>query len=333
MTEQTPLIEVDNLRVRLNTSRGPADAVRGVSFSLARGETLGLIGESGCGKSVTAMALMGLLPESAVISGSIRLDGQELVGLAEADYCKLRGNRDQHDLSGADDGAQSDAHGRPPGRRAAAPAQGLFGAQAQQGGDCAARPRRPSRCGEAGRCLSAPVFRRPAPAHHHRDGARLRARSPDRGRADHRARCHHPGPDPRPDRRSGGRARHVDDPDFARSRRHRRKRAAHDGDVRRHRGGEAGRSRRCSRASAIPTARACSAPGRGSARRKARGCEPLPAPCPNSPTCLPAAPSRTAAISPKRAAAPSFRRRSRSVPATPCAACAPMSRWRTGSEP
>ena len=93
MADTKPLIEVDNLRVRLNTSRGPADAVRGVSFSLARGETLGLIGESGCGKSVTAMALMGLLPESAVVSGSVRLDGQELVGLDEADYCKLRGNR------------------------------------------------------------------------------------------------------------------------------------------------------------------------------------------------------------------------------------------------
>jgi peptide/nickel transport system ATP-binding protein len=93
MTSRTPLIEVDNLRVRLNTSRGPADAVRSVSFSLAGGETLGLIGESGCGKTVTAMALMGLLPESAVVSGSVRLDGQELVGLAEAGYCKLRGNR------------------------------------------------------------------------------------------------------------------------------------------------------------------------------------------------------------------------------------------------
>jgi peptide/nickel transport system ATP-binding protein len=93
MIDRKPLIEVDNLRVRLNTSRGPADAVRGVSFSLARGETVGLIGESGCGKSVTAMALMGLLPESAVVSGSVRLDGQELVGLDEANYCKLRGNR------------------------------------------------------------------------------------------------------------------------------------------------------------------------------------------------------------------------------------------------
>jgi peptide/nickel transport system ATP-binding protein len=93
MIDRKPLIEVDNLRVRLNTSRGPADAVRGVSFSLARGETVGLIGESGCGKSVTAMALMGLLPESAVVSGSVRLDGRELVGLDEANYCKLRGNR------------------------------------------------------------------------------------------------------------------------------------------------------------------------------------------------------------------------------------------------
>ena len=93
MTDRKLLIEVDNLRVRLKTSRGPADAVRGISFSLARGETLGLIGESGCGKSVTAMALMGLLPDSAEVSGSVRLDGQELIGLAETDYCKLRGNR------------------------------------------------------------------------------------------------------------------------------------------------------------------------------------------------------------------------------------------------
>jgi peptide/nickel transport system ATP-binding protein len=67
--------------------------VRGVSFSLARGETVGLIGESGSGKSVTAMALMGLLPDGAEITGSIRLDGRELVGLAEPEYCKLRGNR------------------------------------------------------------------------------------------------------------------------------------------------------------------------------------------------------------------------------------------------
>ncbi|QIO99691.1 ABC transporter ATP-binding protein [Bradyrhizobium symbiodeficiens] len=91
--EAVPLLEVENLGVRLNTSRGPAEAVRGVSFALKRGETLGLVGESGCGKSVTALSLMGLLPDSAVVTGSIKLDGDELAGLADADYCKLRGNR------------------------------------------------------------------------------------------------------------------------------------------------------------------------------------------------------------------------------------------------
>jgi peptide/nickel transport system ATP-binding protein len=88
-----PLIEVKNLSVRLNTSRGPAEAIRGVSFTLARGETLGLVGESGCGKSITALALMALLPDSAVVGGSIRFDGRELVGLSDRDYCELRGNR------------------------------------------------------------------------------------------------------------------------------------------------------------------------------------------------------------------------------------------------
>jgi peptide/nickel transport system ATP-binding protein len=89
----TPLIEVDHLGISLATSRGRAQAVREVSFTLRRGETLGLVGESGCGKSITALALMGLLPDSAIVSGSIRLDGRELIGLSDPDYCRLRGNR------------------------------------------------------------------------------------------------------------------------------------------------------------------------------------------------------------------------------------------------
>ena len=88
-----PLLDVRNLRVTLQTPRGPADALRGISFSLARGQTLGLIGESGCGKSITALALMGLLPERAGVSGSLRFEGRELVGLPEDDWCRLRGNR------------------------------------------------------------------------------------------------------------------------------------------------------------------------------------------------------------------------------------------------
>ena len=53
-----PLLEVTDLCVTLKTSRGPAEALRGISFALERGQTLGLIGESGCGKSITALALL-----------------------------------------------------------------------------------------------------------------------------------------------------------------------------------------------------------------------------------------------------------------------------------
>jgi len=87
------LLEVADLRVTLRTARGPADALRHVSFAIDRGDTVGLIGESGCGKSITALALMGLLPDGALVSGSIRLDGRELVGLDERELCQLRGRR------------------------------------------------------------------------------------------------------------------------------------------------------------------------------------------------------------------------------------------------
>ncbi|HEY0825162.1 MAG TPA: ATP-binding cassette domain-containing protein, partial [Ramlibacter sp.] len=88
-----PLLEVRDLSVELQTHRGPAHAVRDVSFTLAPGETLGLIGESGSGKSITAMALMGLLPENARVTGSIVFEGRELVGLRERELCALRGDR------------------------------------------------------------------------------------------------------------------------------------------------------------------------------------------------------------------------------------------------
>ena len=88
-----PLLEVQNLSVRLNTARGPALAVRDLSFNLARGETLGLVGESGCGKSMTALALLGLTPESAQLSGSVVFNGESLIGMEEAQLASLRGNR------------------------------------------------------------------------------------------------------------------------------------------------------------------------------------------------------------------------------------------------
>ena len=87
------LLQVENLSVVLQTQRGPARAVRDVGFTLERGQTLGLVGESGCGKSITAQALLGLLPEHAQVAGNIRFDGQELVGLSDAALRHLRGNR------------------------------------------------------------------------------------------------------------------------------------------------------------------------------------------------------------------------------------------------
>ncbi len=87
------LLQVSQLGVKLQTHRGPADAVRDLGFSLERGETLGLVGESGCGKSITALSLMGLLPENATVSGSIRLDGEELVGKTDAQMNRIRGLR------------------------------------------------------------------------------------------------------------------------------------------------------------------------------------------------------------------------------------------------
>jgi peptide/nickel transport system ATP-binding protein len=87
------LLEVSNLQLTLATPRGPVTAVRDMDFALERGATLGIIGESGSGKSLTAMALMGLLPERARLAGSIRFDGQELTGMQESERGALRGNR------------------------------------------------------------------------------------------------------------------------------------------------------------------------------------------------------------------------------------------------
>jgi peptide/nickel transport system ATP-binding protein len=88
-----PLLEVENLHVKLQTHRGRAYAVRDVSFTLERGEALGLVGESGCGKSITAMALMGLLPENAEVAGSIRFDGEELTTKSDGEMGRIRGDR------------------------------------------------------------------------------------------------------------------------------------------------------------------------------------------------------------------------------------------------
>jgi oligopeptide transport system ATP-binding protein len=82
-----PLLEVEGLTVRFPTPRGVVRAVEDVRFALRRGETLGLVGESGCGKSTVARSIVGLVRPTA---GSVRFEGRELVGLAPRDFRPLR---------------------------------------------------------------------------------------------------------------------------------------------------------------------------------------------------------------------------------------------------
>ena len=88
------LLEIENLATAFETERGQVRAVDGVSFDLENGKTLGVVGESGCGKTVTAMSIVDLLPKPAghVVGGSIRFQGKELVGAPDETMYDVRGN-------------------------------------------------------------------------------------------------------------------------------------------------------------------------------------------------------------------------------------------------
>ena len=87
------LLAVEDLTVTLDTIHGLGHAVRNLSFELMPGNTLGIVGESGCGKSMTALAILGLLPENAVPTGAIRFDHRNLLSCSEQELCQIRGNR------------------------------------------------------------------------------------------------------------------------------------------------------------------------------------------------------------------------------------------------
>ena len=87
-----PLLEVKNLSIAFPEAHGDVDIVDDISFAVRPGETMGLVGESGCGKSITAMAIMGLLPSSADIRGEIRFDGTDVLDLGPAARNALRGH-------------------------------------------------------------------------------------------------------------------------------------------------------------------------------------------------------------------------------------------------
>ncbi len=93
-TALQPTLEVVDLKTHFFTRAGVVKAVDGVSFSIAPGEVLGLVGESGCGKSMTGFSIIGLIdPPGRIVSGAMRFKGKDLVGLPEEELRTLRGNR------------------------------------------------------------------------------------------------------------------------------------------------------------------------------------------------------------------------------------------------
>ena len=88
----TPVLDVRDLRIGFRQDGQVVPAVKGVSFSVGKGETVALVGESGSGKSVTALSTVGLLGDSAELSGSVRYAGRELVGASDAELRRVRGN-------------------------------------------------------------------------------------------------------------------------------------------------------------------------------------------------------------------------------------------------
>src|SRR5271167_4537874 len=90
----SPLLQVEDVRVHIPTPRGLVEAVDGVSFTVEQGEVIGIVGESGCGKSMLALSIMRLIPEPGrIASGRIELDGRNLLDLPEREMRRVRGNQ------------------------------------------------------------------------------------------------------------------------------------------------------------------------------------------------------------------------------------------------
>ena len=88
-----PVLDINGLRVSFATPDGPVEAVKGIDITVGRGQTVAIVGESGSGKSQALMAALGLLARNGMASGSVRLQGQEILGLAEPALNQLRGKK------------------------------------------------------------------------------------------------------------------------------------------------------------------------------------------------------------------------------------------------
>lgn len=111
-------LKVKDLEVIYKTDLETVYAVNGISFDLAKGETLGLVGETGAGKTTTALSILRLLPErtAQIKGGDIQLEGKSLLSLPEKEMQRIPGRKDLYDLPGSHDRAESGADRRRPDR-------------------------------------------------------------------------------------------------------------------------------------------------------------------------------------------------------------------------
>ena len=261
-----PVLEVRSLKTQFNTQDGVVKAVDDVSFYVMPGETLGVVGESGCGKSMTGLSIMRLIPSppGKIVAGEIIFNGDDILQHDRRTGPRDSRQRHRDDLPGPDDVAESGADHQSADQRSAPAAHGHEQGAGARAHDRTAQDGRHPECRGAGRSVSAPVLRRYAPARDDRHGAVVQSEAADRRRADDRAGRDDPGADSRPDAHAATGARHRRDPRHPLDGRGGRHGRSHPGHVRRATSSRRRRPKRSSPIRATHTRSVCSSRSRAS---------------------------------------------------------------------